>query len=85
MLDDPSKAQIPQPVFAKLVKQFPLSRLQYGTLPTVDTLLCDQRNNTVAELTSPEAAKTYASKQELAAQLERIQSELNYQEDNDGE
>ena len=57
-------------------------------LPTIGIVLCGRQNEAVVELTLPEEANIYASKyqlylpskQELAAQLERIQRELNYQE-----
>ena len=62
-------------------------------LPTVGIVLCGRKNDAVVELTLPEEANIYASKyqlylpskQELAAQLESIQRELNYLEDEDGE
>ena len=60
-----------------------------GELPTIGIVLCGRKNDAVVELTLPEEANIYASKyqlylpskQELAAQLERIQRELNYRED----
>ena len=53
-------------------------------LPTVGMVLCGRKNDAVVELTLPQDANIYASKyqlylpskQELAAQLERIQREL---------
>ena len=58
-------------------------------LPTIGIVLCGRKNDAVVELTLPEEANIYASKyqlylpskQELASQLERIQRELNYRED----
>ena len=93
MFDDPSKALIPQTVSAKLVKQFPLSRPHYGTLPTVPTPLCDRRNNAVVGLTLPGAANICASqyqlylpsKQELAAGLQRIQRKWENRKDKSDE
>ena len=62
-------------------------------LPTVGIVLCGRKNDAVVELTLPEEANIYASKyqlylpskQELVAQLESIQRELNYLEGEDGE
>ena len=62
-------------------------------LPTIGIVLCDRKNDAVVELTLPEEANIYASKyqlylpskQELVAQLESIQRELNYREGEDGE
>ena len=62
-------------------------------LPTIGIVLCDRKNDAVVELTLPEEANIYASKyqlylpskQELVAQLESIQRELNYRGDEDGE
>ena len=62
-------------------------------LPTIGIVLCGRKNDAVVELTLPEEANIYASKyqlylpskQELAAQLERIQRELNYGDDAEGE
>ena len=62
-------------------------------LPTVGIVLCGRKNDAVVELTLPEEANIYASKyqlylpskQELAAQLESIQRELNYLESEDDE
>ena len=53
-------------------------------LPTIGIVLCRRKNDTLVELTLPEEANIYASKyqlylpskQELKAQLERIQREL---------
>ena len=64
-----------------------------GELPTIGIVLCGRKNDAVVELTLPEEANIYASKyqlylpskQELAAQLERIQRELNYREGADDE
>ena len=64
-----------------------------GELPTIGIVLCGGKNDAVVELTLPEEANIYASKyqlylpskQELAAQLERIQRELNYREGADDE
>ena len=55
-------------------------------LPTIGIVLCGRKNDAVVELTLPEEANIYASKyqlylpskQELVAQLESIQRELNY-------
>ena len=57
-------------------------------LPTIGIVLCGRKNDAVVELTLPEEANIYASKyqlylpskQELVAQLESIQRELNYLE-----
>ena len=62
-------------------------------LPTIGIVLCGRKNDAVVELTLPEEANIYApkyqlylpSKQELVAQLESIQRELNYREGEDGE
>lgn len=62
-------------------------------LPTIGIVLCGRKNDAVVELTLPEKANIYASKyqlylpskQELVAQLESIQRELNYRGDEDGE
>ena len=62
-------------------------------LPTIGIVLCGRKNDAVVELTLPEEANIYASKyqlylpskQELVAQLESIQKELNYLEGEDGE
>ena len=62
-------------------------------LPTVGMVLCGRKNDAVVELTLPQDANIYASKyqlylpskQELAAQLKRIQRELHYREGEDGE
>ena len=62
-------------------------------LPTIGIVLCGRKNDAVVELTLPEEANIYASKyqlylpskQELVAQLESIQKELNYREGEDGE
>ena len=62
-------------------------------LPTIGIVLCGRKNDAVVELTLPEEANIYASKyqlylpskQELVAQLESIQRELNYLEGEDGE
>ena len=62
-------------------------------LPTVGIVLCGSKNDAVVELTLPEGANIYASKyqlylpskQDLAAQLETIQKELNYWKDEDDE
>ena len=62
-------------------------------LPTIGIVLCDRKNDAVVELTLPEEANIYASKyqlylpskQELVAQLENIQRELNYRGGEDGE
>ena len=62
-------------------------------LPTIGIVLCGRKNDAVVELTLPEEANIYASKyqlylpskQELVAQLESIQRELNYRGDEDGE
>ena len=63
-------------------------------LPTIGIVLCDRKNDAVVELTLPEEANIYASKyqlylpskQELVAQLESIQRELNHLEgEEDGE
>ena len=62
-------------------------------LPTVGIILCGRKNDAVVELTLPEEANIYApkyqlylpSKQELVAQLESIQRELNYLEGEDDE
>ena len=53
-------------------------------LPTIGILLCDRKNDAVVELTLPEEANIYASKyqlylpskQQLAAQLDRVRREL---------
>ena len=58
-------------------------------LPTIGIVLCGRKNDAVVELTLPEEANIYASKyqlylpskQELVAQLESIQRELNYRGD----
>ncbi len=60
-------------------------------LPTVGIVLCGRKNDAVVELTLPEEANIYASKyqlylpskQELVAQLESVQRELNYLESED--
>ena len=62
-------------------------------LPTIGIVLCGRKNDAVVELTLPEEANIYASKyqlylpskQELVAQLESIQRELNYRESTDDE
>ena len=62
-------------------------------LPTVGIVLCGRKNDAVVELTLPQEANIYASKyqlylpskQELAAQLESIQRELNYRKGADDE
>ena len=62
-------------------------------LPTIGIVLCGRKNDAVVELTLPEEANIYASKyqlylpskQELVAQLESIQRELNYRGGEDGE
>lgn len=62
-------------------------------LPTIGIVLCDRKNDAVVELTLPEEANIYASKyqlylpskQELVAQLESIQRELNYRGGEDDE
>ena len=62
-------------------------------LPTIGIVLCGRKNDAVVELTLPEEVNIYApkyqlylpSKQELVAQLESIQRELNYLEGEDGE
>ena len=62
-------------------------------LPTIGIVLCDRKNDAVVELTLPEEANIYASKyqlylpskQELVAQLESIQRELNHLEGEDSE
>ena len=62
-------------------------------LPTIGIVLCDRKNDAVVELTLPEEANIYApkyqlylpSKQELVAQLESIQRELNHLEGEDNE
>ena len=62
-------------------------------LPTIGIVLCGRKNDAVVELTLPEEANIYASKyqlylpskQELVAQLESIQRELNYREDEEDE
>ena len=62
-------------------------------LPTIGIVLCGRKNDAVVELTLPEEANIYASKyqlylpskQELVAQLESIQRELNYLEGGDDE
>ena len=62
-------------------------------LPTIGIVLCGRKNDAVVELTLPEEANIYASKyqlylpskQELVAQLESIQRELNYREGADDE
>ena len=62
-------------------------------LPTIGIVLCGRKNDAVVELTLPEEANIYASKyqlylpskQELVAQLESIQRELNYREGEDDE
>ena len=62
-------------------------------LPTIGIVLCGRKNDAVVELTLPEEANIYASKyqlylpskQELVAQLESIQRELNYLEGEEDE
>ncbi|MCY4603700.1 MAG: PDDEXK nuclease domain-containing protein [Gemmatimonadetes bacterium] len=62
-------------------------------LPTIGIVLCGRKNDAVVELTLPEEANIYASKyqlylpskQELVAQLESIQRELNYRGDEEDE
>ena len=62
-------------------------------LPTIGIVLCGRKNDAVVELTLPEEANIYASKyqlylpskQELVAQLESIQRELNYRGGEEGE
>ena len=61
--------------------------------PTIGIVLCGRKNDAVVELTLPEEANIYASKyqlylpskQELVAQLESIQRELNYRGGEDDE
>ena len=62
-------------------------------LPTLGIVLCGRKNDAVVELTLPEEANIYASKyqlylpskQELAAQMESIRTELNYLKGESGE
>ena len=57
-------------------------------LPTVGILLCDRKNDAIVQLTLPEDTNIYASKyqlylpskQQLAAQLERVRRELEHRE-----
>ncbi len=88
-----STAQIPQTLSVTLAGQFTLGWSHYVTLLNIDIVLCGLKNDAVVELTLPEEANIYASKyqlylpskQELAAQLESIQRELNYRKGEDDE